>query len=116
MAYVRTALERRGYTVACSDSGADGLRLLASSEFLGVVSDMRMPGGVDGAQVHAWVSRHRSELASRFVSTTGDIANGETVATVCKTGAPCLEKPFGVSRLTLCTTSSPDIHHRHGRR
>ncbi|MGC1648841.1 MAG: response regulator [Candidatus Sulfotelmatobacter sp.] len=50
-AYVRTALERRGYTVVCSDSGADGLRLLASREFLGVVSDMRMPGGVDGAQV-----------------------------------------------------------------
>lgn len=98
-AYVRTALERRGYTVVCSDSGADGLRLLASREFLGVVSDMRMPGGVDGAQVHAWVSRHRPELASRFVFTTGDIANGETVATVRKTGAPCLEKPFGVSRL-----------------
>jgi DNA-binding NtrC family response regulator len=63
-AYVRTALERRGYTVVCSDSGADGLRLLASREFLGVVSDMRMPGGVDGAQVHAWVSRHRPETSA----------------------------------------------------
>jgi DNA-binding NtrC family response regulator len=97
--YVRTALERSGYTVVCCDSGADGLRLLASREFLGVVSDMRMPGGVDGAQVHAWVSRHRPVLASRFVFTTGDIANDETVATLRKTGAPCLEKPFGVSRL-----------------
>jgi DNA-binding NtrC family response regulator len=97
--YIRTALESRGYTVVCSDSGADGLRLLASREFLGVVSDMRMPGGVDGAQVHAWVSRHRPELASRFVFTTGDMANDETAATLRKTGAPCLEKPFGVSRL-----------------
>ena len=55
MAYVRAALERNGYTVVCTESGVDGLRLLESGEFLGVVSDMRTPGGVDGADVHAWV-------------------------------------------------------------
>jgi len=55
MAYVRTALERHGYTVMCTDSGAEGLRLLESEDFLCVVSDMRTPGGVDGADVHAWL-------------------------------------------------------------
>jgi CheY-like chemotaxis protein len=98
MAYVRAALERSGYTVVCTESGADGLRLLESGDFLGVVSDMRTPGGVDGADVHAWLSRNRPDLAARIVFITGDIANEDTVATLRKTGAPCVEKPFRVQQ------------------
>ncbi len=98
MAYVRAALERSGYSVVCSESGAEGLRHLEAGQFLGVVSDMRTPGGVDGADVHAWVAKHRPELASRIVFITGDIANEETVATLQKTGAPCIEKPFRVQQ------------------
>ena len=97
--YVRTALERHGYTVVCSTSGADGVRLLGTGEYLGVVSDMHTPGGIDGAQVHAWVAENRPELASRFVFTTGDTANEETLALLLKTGAPCVEKPFLIQQL-----------------
>jgi len=98
MAYVRTALERHGYTVVCTDSGAEGLRLLESGDFLGVVSDMRTPGGVDGADVHTWLLKHRPELAPRIVFITGDIASEDTVATLRRTGAPCVEKPFRVQQ------------------
>ena len=98
MAYVRATLERSGYSVVCTESGAEGLRLLESEQFLGVVSDMRTPGGVDGADVHAWLSRHRPDLAARIVFITGDIANEDTVATLRKTGAPCVEKPFRVQQ------------------
>jgi len=98
MAYVRATLERSGYHVVCAESGADGLRLLETGEFLGVVSDMRTPGGVDGADVHAWVTRNRPALAARIVFITGDIANEDTVATLRETGAPCVEKPFRVQQ------------------
>jgi DNA-binding NtrC family response regulator len=98
MAYVRATLERNGYSVVCAESGAEGVRLLQSGDFLGVVSDMRTPGGVNGADVHAWVVRHRPELAARIVFITGDIANEETVATLRETGAPCVEKPFRVQQ------------------
>jgi DNA-binding NtrC family response regulator len=98
MAYVRATLERSGYAVVCTESGAEGLRLLESEQFLGVVSDMRTPGGVDGAGVHAWLSLHRPDLAARIVFITGDIANDDTVATLHKTGAPCVEKPFRVQQ------------------
>ena len=98
MAYVRATLERSGYTVVCTESGAEGLRLLESEQFLGVVSDMRTPGGVDGADVHAWLSEHLPDLAARIVFITGDIANDDTVATLRKTGAPCVEKPFRVQQ------------------
>jgi DNA-binding NtrC family response regulator len=94
LAYVRAALERSGYAVVSCASAAEGLRLLENGEFLGVVSDMRTPGGVDGADVHSWITRNRPDLASRLVFITGDIANEETVATLRKTGAPCVEKPF----------------------
>ena len=96
MAYVSATLERSGYSVICTESGVEALRLLESGEFLGVVSDMRTPGGVNGADVHAWIAKNRPELASRIVFITGDIANEETVDTLRKTGAPCVEKPFRV--------------------
>lgn len=99
MSYVQAALERSGYPVVCCDSGVEALRLLEKGSFLGVVSDMRTPGGVDGGQVHAWLSRYRPDLASRVVFITGDIANEETVATLRQTGAPCVEKPFRVQQL-----------------
>jgi two-component system NtrC family sensor kinase len=98
MAYVRATLERNGYAVISAASGTEGLRLLADGQFLGVVSDMRTPGGVDGADVHAWISQHRPDLADRVVFITGDIANEETVAILQKTGAPCVEKPFLVQQ------------------
>jgi DNA-binding NtrC family response regulator len=98
MAYVRAVLERKGYSVMCTESGAEGVRLLESGEFLGVVSDMRTPGGLNGADVYAWIAQHRPELTSRIVFITGDIANEETVATLRQTGAPCVEKPFRVQQ------------------
>ena len=98
MDFVRSALERNGYKVVCAESGADALRMLASGEFHGVVSDMRTPGGVDGAQVYAWIAAHRPELAKKLVFITGDIASEETAATLRRTGAPCVEKPFRVQQ------------------
>ena len=98
LTFVRSALERNGYNVVCAESGADALYLLARGDFQGVVSDMRTPGGVDGSQVYAWLAEHRPQLASKLVFITGDIANEETAATLRRTGAPCVEKPFRVQQ------------------
>jgi CheY-like chemotaxis protein len=96
MEFVRSALERNGYSVVCTESGAQALQILATGDFHGVVSDMRTPGGVDGAQVYAWIASNRPGLAPKVVFITGDIANEETAATLRRTGAPCVEKPFRV--------------------
>ena len=98
MSYVRAVLERNGYEVVCSQSGVDGLKQLESGEFMGVVSDMRTPGGVDGADVYAWISDNRPALVSRLVFITGDVASDETAATLFRTGIPCVEKPFRVQQ------------------
>jgi DNA-binding NtrC family response regulator len=99
MALVRATLERNGYEVVCVESGAEALRLLERGQFMGVVSDMRTPGGVDGAQVHAWITANRPDLTDKIVIITGDYANEETVTTLRKIGALYLEKPFRVQDL-----------------
>ena len=99
MALVSATLERNGYDVVCIESGAEALRLLEKGKFLGVVSDMRTPGGVDGAQVHSWISANRPDLIDKVVIITGDYANEETVSTLRKIGALYLEKPFRVQDL-----------------
>jgi DNA-binding NtrC family response regulator len=99
LSFVKAALERAGYQVVPVVSGAEALNVLERAQFLGVVSDMRTPGGVDGADVHAWIAQHRPELVSRVIFITGDIVNEETAATLRRTGAPCVEKPFRVQQL-----------------
>ena len=99
MSFVRAALERAGYSVETAASGAEALPMLEQEDFLGVVSDMRTPGGVDGADVHAWLATHRPKLVSKLIFITGDIVNEETAQTLIKTGAPCVEKPFRISQL-----------------
>jgi DNA-binding NtrC family response regulator len=99
MALVSAALERNGYEVVCIESGAEALRMLEKGQYLGVVSDMRTPGGVDGAQVHTWISANRPDLADKIVIITGDYANEETVSILRGIGALYLEKPFRVQDL-----------------
>lgn len=106
MAYVQAALERGGYRVVACPSAAQALQILQAGDFLGVVSDMRTPGGINGADVHAWIVQHRPELASRIIFITGDIANEETVETLRKTGAPCVEKPFRVQQFITVVKST----------
>jgi DNA-binding NtrC family response regulator len=99
LSFVKAALERSGYSVVPVGTGADALVMLARENFLGVVSDMRTPGGVDGADVHAWIAANKPELTARVIFITGDIVNEETAATLRRTGAPCVEKPFRVQQL-----------------
>jgi DNA-binding NtrC family response regulator len=93
------ALERRGYRVASAASGTEGLRLLEGENYLGVISDIRMPGGVNGADVHHWICSQRPEMRSRIIFITGDIANEETFSMLKSSGAPCVEKPFRAQQL-----------------
>jgi CheY-like chemotaxis protein len=41
-AFLRAALERKGYAVEFASSGAEGLERLADGRYAGVISDIRM--------------------------------------------------------------------------
>jgi DNA-binding NtrC family response regulator len=98
-AFVRAALERHGYTVVPASSGAEGLERLLDGSFGGVISDIRMPGAINGAEVHEWIRNHRPELQHRMILMTGDTANSKTQALLANSGIPCIEKPFRVEKL-----------------
>jgi DNA-binding NtrC family response regulator len=98
-AFVRAALERKGYRVVQATTGAEGLQQLAKETYAGVISDIRMPGDVNGADVHQWIQRHRPELGSRIILISGDTANSETQSLLSGSTTPCIEKPFRVQQL-----------------
>ena len=98
-AFLRAALERRGYRVVNAVSGAQGLDLLNGGKYSGVISDIRMPGAVNGAEVHAWIQKNRPELCTRIILISGDTANSDTQALLARSGTPCIEKPFRVQQL-----------------
>lgn len=99
IAFLRAALERNGYSVHQAASGAEGLHLLANESYSGVITDIRMPGEINGADVHKWIQRNRPDLLSRIILISGDTANSETQDLLAKSGTPCIEKPFRVQQL-----------------
>lgn len=98
-AFLRTALERAGYSVDPVRSGAEGIERLKSGQFGGVISDIRMPGEVNGAEVQSWIQRHRPDMCSRLILISGDTANNETQELLASGGAPFIEKPFRLKQL-----------------
>jgi DNA-binding response OmpR family regulator len=105
MVFLKSALERNGFPTVCANSAREGLNLLSSQQFGAIISDMRTPGGVSGADVHKWLTHNRPELAHRILFITGDTVNQETMAILQKTGAPYIEKPFRVAQLLATLTS-----------
>ena len=99
IAFLRAALQRKGYTVVDASSGEEGLKQLATGKYAGVISDIRMPGAVNGADVHEWIRKNRPELKSRIILISGDTANIETQTFLAQSGTPCIEKPFRVQQL-----------------
>ncbi len=73
----------------------------AAGKYAGVISDIRMPGTVNGAEVHAWIQANRPELAARIILISGDTANSETQSLLERSGTPCIEKPFRVQHFYL---------------
>lgn len=97
--FLRTALERHGYGCKTATSALEGITLLEGGQFIGVISDMRTPGGATGADVHAWIVANRPELKDKVLFITGDTVNEETMKALNDTGVPYIEKPFRVHQL-----------------
>jgi len=105
-AFVRAALERRGYSVVPAASGVEGIEYLAQKTFAGVISDIRMPGLVNGSEVHDWIRVHRPELQQRMILMSGDTANSKTQALLANSGIPFIEKPFRLEQLISVVEST----------
>ena len=83
-------LEDAGYSVLEAQDSADALRVLAShDEVRIIVTDVRMPGEMDGLGLVAWLQRERPALCALVVS-----ANSCAEAAYKAGARAFLPKPF----------------------
>jgi DNA-binding NtrC family response regulator len=94
---IATFLERAGYQVAQADTGEDALRSLQTSgNFDVVVSDLRMPGMINGLDVLSFQSRIAPRTGSILMTAFGsDQIRDQTR----ELGASYMEKPIKLNSL-----------------
>jgi DNA-binding NtrC family response regulator len=114
LSFLKTALERGGIKVVGAASGDEALSVLARREIAGVVSDLRMPGEIGGAEIFDWVCKNRPELKPRFLFITGNVMDQYAVDVRERTGALFIQKPFRISLLIelihKITAQGEEIH------
>lgn len=89
----RRALERAGYDVRMAASGVEARDLLLNGSFDLVVSDLRMPGEMDGAALIDWMRKERPALARTALLATGNMTGPEHAALPLPP-ARIITKPF----------------------
>ncbi|MCX6543010.1 MAG: ATP-binding protein [Acidobacteria bacterium] len=75
-------------------TGAEGIRHLEANDVDLIISDVRMPGPVDGIQLYEWVRLNRPRLARRFVFASGDLVGMNQGDFFQRTLVLRVEKPF----------------------
>jgi two-component system NtrC family sensor kinase len=74
-------------------NGEEAILYLTGNEVDLVVTDIRMPGSVDGMRLYRWLEEHRPDLTDRVLFISGDLT-AIRQADVGDLPVPCLRKPF----------------------
>ena len=104
----RLFLSDIGVEAAGVNSGAEAILYLEAHKVDLVISDVRMPGTVDGIQLYEWVEKNRPDLVNQFIFISGDMMGMNAGEFFSESSAPRIQKPFiwdDYSRLvkqTLC--------------
>jgi two-component system NtrC family sensor kinase len=75
-------------------SGAEAILYLQAHQVDLVISDVRMPGAVDGIQLYQWIERNRPELLNSFLFVSGDMIGMNIGQFFLKCTARRIQKPF----------------------
>jgi PAS domain S-box-containing protein len=94
---IRLQLVGLGYPVIEADHAADALQLLASVPTVGIlVSDLVMPGGMDGRALCSAASQRAPHVRALLIS---GYSSGSSVSAEAETDFPLLKKPFTATEL-----------------
>ncbi|MDO8449098.1 MAG: PAS-domain containing protein [Rhodoferax sp.] len=94
---IRLQLVGLGYPVIEADHAADALLLLASVPTVGIlISDLVMPGGMDGRALCFEASLRASHVKALLISGYSD---GDAVSAAAAADLPLLKKPFSAIQL-----------------
>ncbi len=101
----RRLLTRANIDVVLASSGTEARDFLLRESVDLVVSDVRMPGELDGYALLEWMKRERPTLASNAILATGDISGSES-APIGLPPERILRKPFQGDELMACVRAA----------
>ena len=96
---VSRALQNHGYEVLVAREGSEALRMARDERLDVVVSDVRMPGDIDGIELFDALTRERPTLARNFVFMTGNTLDNRTMGRLESLDVRFVEKPFDIHHL-----------------
>lgn len=90
----RRIIEKMGAHVMVAQSGVEAIQTLERERVDAVITDIRMPGDVDGIALYQWIERTRPELTDRCLFVTGMITEGAATSIMTAHPERILTKPF----------------------
>ena len=75
-------------------SGIEAIHFLQSNEVDLIISDVRMPGAVDGVKLYEWIGQHRPAMLNRFLFVSGDMIGMNAGDFFQTSTVPRVQKPF----------------------
>jgi two-component system NtrC family sensor kinase len=96
---IETVLSSRGFLVECASNGEEAYRMMDSNEYDLVISDIKMPGSMDGRRLFYETTERCPEMAERFVFISGDVMEKKTAEFLNECGRAFLLKPFSLNDL-----------------
>ncbi|MBL9087527.1 MAG: response regulator [Planctomycetia bacterium] len=96
---VTHVLELHGYDVDTAKDSTEALEKLAANPYDAMLTDLRMPGELDGMGLHKRVRESHPELAARVIFMTGDVLENDVFRDIDALGLPYVRKPFDIREL-----------------
>ena len=87
-------LSKMGLHAIPAATGEEAIRCLQEQTVSIVISDVRMPGSVDGLQLYDWVVKNRPELQKRFLFVSGDTVGLTVEKLFVDSPVVSIQKPF----------------------
>ncbi|MBI5119192.1 PAS domain S-box protein [Candidatus Poribacteria bacterium] len=87
-------LEKNHFRVTTACNGEEARRILDTRSFDVIVSDLRMPGSIDGRTLYDLLCKDKTEQASRMIFMTGDTLDSETARFLKRIPNKHVKKPF----------------------
>ena len=90
----RRFLAKLGFEVLVAKDGAEAVAILEHERCDAVITDIRMPGEIDGIALYKWIERTQPDLARRCLFVTGDTGAAGEDAAIGEHPERVIHKPF----------------------
>ena len=98
------ALQNHAYTVDVAQDGAHALEQGRRDLYDVILTDVRMPGEIDGIALYDALKESHPAIAERIVFMTGNLLDDRTMDRLEGLSVRCIEKPFDIHHLAAVVT------------